>query len=47
MSESSLGAYDLYLRAAAAQDLNTKADYRCAERCLEWALELDPGLAQA
>ena len=47
MSESSLRAYDLYLRGAAAQDRNTKADYRYAERCLERAIELDPGLAQA
>jgi TolB-like protein/DNA-binding SARP family transcriptional activator len=47
LSEASLRAYDLYLRAAAAQDRNTKADYRYAERCLERAIELDPGLAQA
>jgi TolB-like protein/DNA-binding SARP family transcriptional activator/Flp pilus assembly protein TadD len=47
MSGSSLRAYDLYLRAAAAQDRNTKADYRYAQRCLERAVELDPGLAQA
>jgi adenylate cyclase len=47
MSDSSLRAYDLYLRAAAAQDRNTKADYRYAQACLERAIELDPGLAQA
>jgi adenylate cyclase len=47
MSDSSLRAYDLYLRAAAAQDRNTKADYQHAQMCLERAIELDPGLAQA
>ena len=47
MSGSSLRAYDLYLRAAAAQDRNNKADYRYAERCLERAIDLDPDLAQA
>jgi len=47
MSESSLRAYDLYLRAAAAQDRNTKADYQFARECLERAIALDPGLAQA
>ena len=47
MSDSSLRAYDLCLRAAAAQDRNTRSDYRYAERCLERAIELDPGLAQA
>jgi tetratricopeptide (TPR) repeat protein len=47
MSDSSLRAYDLYLRAEAAQDRNTKADYRYAQQCLERAIELDPGLAQA
>jgi TolB-like protein len=47
MSDSSLRAYDLYLRAAAAQDRNTKADYRYAQECLERAIALDPGLAQA
>jgi TolB-like protein/DNA-binding SARP family transcriptional activator len=47
MSETSLRAYDLYLRAAAAQDRNTKVDYQQAQRCLERAIELDPGLAQA
>jgi TolB-like protein/Tfp pilus assembly protein PilF len=47
MSESSLRAYDLYLRAAAAQDRNTKGDYRYAQECLERAIQLDPGLAQA
>ena len=47
MSDSSLRAYDLYLRAAAAQDRNTKVDYQLAQKCLERAIELDPGLAQA
>jgi TolB-like protein/Flp pilus assembly protein TadD len=47
MSGSSLRAYDLYLRAAAAQDRNTKADYQYAQKCLERAVELDPALAQA
>jgi len=47
MSDSSLRAYDLYLRAAAAQDRNTKLDYRHAQECLERAIDLDPGLAQA
>jgi adenylate cyclase len=47
MSESSLRAYDLYLRAAAAQDRNTKIDYQHAQKYLERAIELDPGLAQA
>jgi tetratricopeptide (TPR) repeat protein len=35
------------LRAAAAQDRNTKADYQHAQICLERAIDLDPGLAQA
>ena len=47
MSESSLRAYDLYLRAAAAQDRNTKSDYQSAQKYLERAIKLDPGLAQA
>jgi len=47
MSDSSMRAYDLYLRAAAAQDRNTKVDYRHAQKCLERAIALDPGLAQA
>jgi TolB-like protein/Tfp pilus assembly protein PilF len=47
MSDSSLSAYDLYLRAAAAQDRNTQVDYQLAQKCLERAIELDPGLAQA
>ena len=47
MSESSMRAYDLYLRAAAAQDRNTKGDYRHAQECLERAIGLDPDLAQA
>jgi TolB-like protein/cytochrome c-type biogenesis protein CcmH/NrfG len=47
ISDSSLRAYDLYLRAAAAQDRNTKVDYEHAQKCLERAIELDPGLAQA
>ena len=47
MSDSSLRAYDLYLRAAAAQDRNTKVDYQYAQTYLERAIELDPGLAQA
>ena len=47
MSDSSMRAYDLYLRAAAAQDRNTKVDYRHAQECLERAIALDPGLAQA
>jgi TolB-like protein/Tfp pilus assembly protein PilF len=47
MSDSSLRAYDLYLRAAAAQDRNTKGGYQYAQECLERSIELDPGLAQA
>lgn len=47
MSDSSLRAYDLYLRAAAAQDHNTKMDYHYAQECLNRAIRLDPGLAQA
>jgi TolB-like protein/DNA-binding SARP family transcriptional activator/Flp pilus assembly protein TadD len=47
MSDSSLRAYDLFLRAEAAQDRNTKADYQYAQECLERAIDLDPGLAQA
>jgi adenylate cyclase len=47
MSDASLRAYDLYLRAAAAQDRNTKASYQQAEQYLERAIELDPGLARA
>ena len=47
MSDSSLRAYDLYLRAAAAQDRNTRGDYQLAQGCLERAIALDPGLAQA
>jgi TolB-like protein len=47
MSESSLRAYDLYLRAAAAQDRNTKAEYQYAQSSLERAIELDRHLSQA
>jgi TolB-like protein/DNA-binding SARP family transcriptional activator len=47
MSDSSLRAYDLYLRAAAAQDRNTKMDYQYAQECLNRAIRVDPGLAQA
>jgi adenylate cyclase len=46
MSDASLRAYDLYLRAEAAQDRNTKVDYRYAQDCLERAIALDPNLAQ-
>ena len=47
LDDASLRAYDFYLRAAAAQDGNTKQDYRQAQQYLERAIELDPGLAQA
>src|SRR5918996_6162506 len=47
MSDSSLRAYDLYLRAATAKDRNTKGGYQYAQECLERSIELDPGLAQA
>ncbi len=38
---------DLYLRAGAAQDRNTKEDYQLARKYLARAIALDPGLAQA
>ena len=46
-SEAHLRAYDFYLRAAAAEDGNTKQDYQRARQYLERAIELDPGLALA
>ncbi len=46
-SEAHLRAYDFYLRAAAAEDGNTKEDYQRARQYLERAIELDPGLAMA
>ena len=42
-----LRAYDLFLRARAAQDGNTREDYEHAGDCLERAILLDPGFAQA
>ncbi len=47
LSDASLRAYDLYLRARAAQDRNTKEDYQLARRYLERAIVLDPHFAQA
>ena len=47
MSDANLRAYDLYLRGAAAEDGNTKADYQRARQYLERAIELDPGLVVA
>jgi TolB-like protein/Tfp pilus assembly protein PilF len=46
-SEAHLRAYDFYLRAAAAEDGNTKEDYQRARQHLDRAIELDPGLAMA
>jgi len=46
-SVAHLRAYDFYLRAAAAEDGNTKEDYQRARQYLERAIELDPGLAIA
>ena len=42
LSERELRAYDLYLRAAAAQDRNTREDYRAAREWLQQALAEDP-----
>ncbi|MDH5355149.1 MAG: FlgO family outer membrane protein, partial [Gammaproteobacteria bacterium] len=47
MSDAHLRAYDFCLRAAAAEDGNTKEDYQRARQYLEQAIELDPGLAMA
>ncbi len=47
MGDAHLGAYDLCLRAAAAEDGNTKKDYQQARQYLERAIKLDPGLASA
>lgn len=47
LSEGELRAYDLYLRAAAAQDRNTRQDYRQAREWLRQAIAEDPMLAQA
>ncbi len=47
LNDTSLRAYDLYLRAGAAQDRNTREDYQLARKYLEQAIVLDPGLAQA
>ena len=46
-SEAHLRAYDFYLRAAAAEDGNTKEDYQRARQYLKRAIELDPDLAIA
>ncbi len=47
LNDTSLRAYDLYLRAGAAQDRNTREDYRLARQYLERAAALDPTLVQA
>ena len=47
LNDASLHAYDLYLRARAAQDRNTRGDYQLAREYLERAVTLDPGFAQA
>lgn len=47
LDETKMRAYDLFLRARAAQDLNGPENYAEARRLLERAVELDPGLAQA
>jgi adenylate cyclase len=47
LNDTSLRAYDLYLRAGAAQDRNTREDYRLARQYLERAVALDPTLVQA
>jgi adenylate cyclase len=47
LDDANLQAYDLYLRARAAQDRNTKEDYELARNYLERAIALDPSFAQA
>ena len=47
LNETSSRAYDLYLRARAAQDRNTKEDYKLAQDYLERAVALDPSFARA
>ena len=47
LGDEGLRAYDLFLRARAAQDGNTREDYEHAGDCLERAILLDPGFAQA
>jgi adenylate cyclase len=47
LSEAGLQAYDLYLRAVAAEDANTKDAYHKALGLLQQAISLDPELAQA
>ena len=47
LGDERLRAYDLFLRARAAQDRNTEEDYQHAARYLERAILLDPGFAQA
>lgn len=47
LDDDKLHAYDLFLRARAAEDRNTREDYEYAADCLERAILLDPGFAQA
>jgi tetratricopeptide (TPR) repeat protein len=47
LNENELRAYDFYLRATAAEDGNTRADYEKALDLLSRAIEADPGMAQA
>jgi adenylate cyclase len=47
LSEGGLHAYDLYLRALAFQDANTKEAYQKAEEALQQAIHLHPEFAQA
>lgn len=47
LDDEGLRAYDLFLRARAAQDRNTREDYEQAVDYLERAILLDPGFAQA
>lgn len=47
LDETKMRAYDIFLRARAAQDANGPENYAEARRLLERAVKLDPGLAQA
>lgn len=47
LDENELRAFDLFFRAAAAEDANTRTDYAKAADYLRMAIEADPGMAQA
>lgn len=47
LDDNELRAHDFYIRAAAAEDGNTRADYERAASYLQRAIEVDPMMAQA